>query len=364
LTKRIAIVDAGSFVLPYDYQLVMALVRRGMAVDFYGSRTRYNGEFLDALRQADGVEVDAAAISGSVAPRWKGLLAYIGLLARLLLNSRRYRAINLQFIGSLAIALPVLFVLRHKLVFTVHNAVPHDFSGERHRPTWWIARLARSLVFVSEFSRDDFMRRYGKGFLAKSTVLPHGLLPVAPQSGVVDYEDAAATEALVFWSTVKPYKGVELFADLARDERIRGRGLALEIFGAWAAELLPLADELRGLGVKVHDGYLGEAELLAMLQRPVVFLLPYQRASQSGALYSLLNHGRIFICSDVGDLGTFMRRHGLGGLVLKDRSAQAVVDCLDHLAANRETVLACFRRAQREFAWDRLMADCGSAFEP
>lgn len=355
MTKRIAIVDAGSFVLPYDYQLVMALVRRGLAVDFYGSRTRYNGEFLEALKHAKGVSVDAPAISGSVVPRWKGLLAYIGLLMRLLWNGRRYESVNLQFIGSLLVALPVLFALRRKLVFTVHNAVPHDHAGERHLPTLWIASIARSLIFVSDYTRDDFMRRYGERFGAKSTVLPHGLLPVAPQSGVVEYRAVPAPEALVFWSTVKPYKGVELFADLARDERIRQRRLGLEIFGSWAAELRPLADELQGLGVKVRDGYLGEAELLAMLERPVVFVLPYQRASQSGALYSLLNHGRIFICSDVGDLGVFMRRHGLGGLVLKDRSAQAVVDCLDYLADNQEALLECFQSAQRESAWDQLL---------
>ena len=46
---NLAIVDPGSFVLPYDYQLVRALAARGDRVDFYGSTTRYNGEFLAAM---------------------------------------------------------------------------------------------------------------------------------------------------------------------------------------------------------------------------------------------------------------------------------------------------------------------------
>src|SRR5919206_84678 len=49
------VVDRGSFVLPYDHQLVRALAARGETVAFYGSRTRYNGEFLEAMRTLPGV---------------------------------------------------------------------------------------------------------------------------------------------------------------------------------------------------------------------------------------------------------------------------------------------------------------------
>jgi len=243
--------------------------------------------------------------------------------------------VNLQFSGFWPAELVVFFLLKSKFVFTVHNAVPHGFSGLQHRPTQRLASIARSLVFVSDATRDDFMRRYGETFRGKSSVLPHGLLPIAPQLGAVGYSACAAPRSLVFWGTVKPYKGVELFAELARSDEIRRRGLSLAIYGAWADELRSLHEELTGLGVAVHDEYLGEAQLLESLGQDAVFLLPYRQASQSGALYSLLNHGRVFICSDVGDLGAFMRAHGLEGLLLKERSARAVEDCLRFLDENR-----------------------------
>src|SRR6476659_3339152 len=98
-TQRVAVVDPGSFVLPYDYQLVKSLARRGQGVDFYGSRTRYNAEFLEAMPALPGVAVRAASISSTVAPRWRGALAYVGLLLKLVWNSRRYSAVNRQFSG-------------------------------------------------------------------------------------------------------------------------------------------------------------------------------------------------------------------------------------------------------------------------
>jgi len=362
LAARIAVVDPGSFVLPYDYQLVRAIAERGDGVDFYGSTTHYNGEFLEAMHNLPGVQVRARGISSSVAARWQGAWAYLTLLATLLWNARHYATVNLQFSGFWPAEVLVFGLLRRKFVFTVHNAVPHGFALAQHRPTQRLASLARSLVFVSESTRDDFMRRYGESFRAKASVLPHGLLPVAPQAGLTPYDAGVQLSSLLFWSTVKPYKGVELFGDLARSDEIRRRGLALAIYGAWADELRGLREELAGQGVAIHDGYLDQAQLLGLLAQNAVFLLPYQQASQSGALYSLLNHGRLFICADVGDLGAFMRRFGLQGLLLKNRSAEAVIECMDYLHANRAAVAEAFTHAQQALRWDRLLAEAGQAY--
>ena len=256
---RVALVDGGSFVLPYDHQLAQTLAAEGIEVEFHGSRTRYNGELLEAMRRLPGVTVHDRALSGTVAPRWQGALGYLALWLDLWRRRHRFDAVNLQFSAGWPLELPFLWALRQRLVFTVHNAVPHGFAGRRHRPTERIARLARTLVFVSRFSRDDFIARYGESFRAKSRLLGIGLTPVVPGLAPVPYRPAPPPEALVYWSTVKPYKGVELFADLARSKRLRDAGVGLEIRGAWAPELAALKAELAGLGVRIEDAFLDSA---------------------------------------------------------------------------------------------------------
>lgn len=359
---RVALVDGGSFVLPYDHQLALALTRQGIEVEFYGSRTRYNGEFLDAIKRLPGTAVHERSISGTVAPRWRGALAYLALLVGLWRQRHRYDAINLQFSAWWPLEMPFLWAIRKRLVFTVHNAVPHGFKGRRHAPTERIARLARTLVFVSQFTHDDFIARYGAHFLTKSRVVSHGLLPVVPGLPPTRYATAAAPVALVFWSTIKPYKGIELFAELARSERIRALGLGLEIYGAWAPEMRPLRDQIAALGVRIEDSFLDPARLLQLLSRNVVFILPYREASQSGALFSLLNHGRVFICADVGDLGDFMRRFGLGALLLKERSADAVADCLERLKQGQPAVVMAFQAAQDASNWTATTAGIAAVY--
>jgi hypothetical protein len=348
---KVALVDGGSFVLPYDYQLAVALVAQGIEIDVFASRTRYNGEFLAAMRALPGVVVRDRAISGTVAPRWRGALAYLGLLCELWRRRRGYDAVNLQFSAFWPFELVLLWPLRRRLVFTIHNPVPHGFAARRHAPTAWLAALARKLVFVSRFSHDDFIARYGERFRAKSELIAHGGAAVQPGLAPVHYVAAGAAEALVYWSTVKPYKGVELVAELARSPRIRALGLRLEVHGAWDATLRPLRDELTGLGVTIDDRYLDAPALLALLARNVVFLLPYREASQSGALYSLLHHGRLFVCADSGDLGDFMRRFGLESMLLEKRSADAVADALERLRRDEPAIVAAFQAAQDASTW-------------
>lgn len=361
--RPIVVLDGASSVLPYDFQLVAALAAAGHTVRFFGSRTAYNGALLDTMRRLPGVAVDAAGISGTVVPRWRGALAYLGLLLRVLWRGRHAELVNLQFSVVWPLEWLLLSTLRHKLVLTVHNAAPHGHGDGPHSPTARMARLAHRLIFVSASTRDDFLRRYGEGFRMKSTLLPHGLLPVVPGLQPVAPEPVAQPRALIFWGNVKPYKGVELFEALAQSHGVAERGLSLQVFGRWDG-LADLKLRLRRLGVGVSDRYLAEEELRTLFAQPAVFLLPYRRASQSGALYTLLHHGAVFICSDSGDLGAFLRRHGLDGLILREHSAQAVLDCLDWLSTHRVQLADGLRRAQAELGWSRLLADHPEAYAP
>ena len=341
-----AIVDGGSFVLAYDHQIASAFAARGVPVDFFGSRTTYNGEFLAAMRALPGVLVHERDVSGSVASRPRGVWAYAALLFEVWRRRREYDAVNLQFSVLWPLELPWLWLLRGKLVSTIHNAVPHGFRGRRHRPTAWIATIARRLVFVSRFSHDDFIARYGERFRAKAELVPHGAMAVVPGLPAVPYVARGRPEALVYWSTVKPYKGIELFLDLAGSDRFKATGLGLEIHGAWDASLAPLKKSIAALGVTIDDRFLDAPALLRLLARNVVFVLPYREASQSGALFSLLHHGRVFLCADVGDLGDFMRRCHVEPLLLGERSADAVLASLERLQRDEAAIVAALQAAQ------------------
>lgn len=348
---RIAVVDGGSFVLPHDHGLVTALVRAGHAVTVFASRTRYNAAFLDAMAELPGVQLRCYSVSGSVAPRWRGLLAAAALLRDLWIDRAAFGAVWLQFSILPALEWPLWWALRQRLFFAVHNAVPHGHVGLQHGPTRRIAQSAHRLVFISAATRVDFLRRYGTAFAPGCRVWPHGLLATAPGQAPLPVRALPRPEALVFWGTVKAYKGVALFAELARSPALRASGIGLEIHGRWDAGLHGLRSELQALGVRIEDRFLDAAELQRLMARPVLFLLPYIDASQSGALYTLLHQGCTFASSDAGDLGDFHRRFGLQALLLAQRDTASVQRVLANLQAQADDLAQALQRAQQQSAW-------------
>ena len=68
-------------------------------------------------------------------------------------------------------------------------------------------------------------------------MLPHGLLPVVPGEAPHPVRLCAEPQALVFWGTVKPYKGVELLAELAR------KNIAIWGTDIWASDWNPMSPE-------------------------------------------------------------------------------------------------------------------------
>jgi len=86
------------------------------------------------------------------------------------------------------------------------------------------------------------------------------------------------------------------------------------------------------------------------------------RPTPPSELVDLLTDWSTVAHPDVVDLGAFMRAYGLQGLLLKERSARAVEECLRFLDENRERVIEAFARAQADLGWERLLNEHGSAF--
>jgi Glycosyltransferase Family 4 len=360
IEPHLAVIDGASFVLPYDHGLVEALSQRGWCITIFASRTRYNDQFLNAMAALPGVEVRTFGVSRTVAPRWRGAMEYTRLWCEIWRRRREFDAINLQFSILWVVECCFVWLLRRKVVTTLHNAVPHGFTGRRHRSTAVLLRWSSRVVFVSAASQRDAVDRYGP--LPHSTVLPHGVLPPAPGATPRPYGCNAAPQALVFWGNVSAYKGVDLIHALAHSKDWLAKGCGLEVHGAFEPGLAPLRQALVNAGVKVVDRFLGDAELQALFTRPVIFVLPYRRATQSGALYTLLHQGCRFICTDSGDLGDFMRQHDMANLLIRDHSAQAVVQAWDALLAEPEHWGARFQAAQQRCNWPAALANAEAAY--
>lgn len=350
--RLVAVVDPGSSVLPFDYYFCRSHISNGARVTLLASETSYNAEFLSELANQDGADVRLWRISSTVANRVRGVLNYLRLLIFLIVNAHRFDLVYYNFPRNWVLEAALFWALGSKAVFCIHNAVPHESSARRHFGTSVLASCAHQLLFVSHWTRRDFLSRYGSEYDEKSSIVQHGVMGIDPQDEPQAYQLYEGFLGVAFWGNIKPYKGIELFRIEPEAWLPQNVGHRYLIAGKWDAKVSHLkADYQARSEIELRDGFLCREAVKSLLAQNFVFVLPYRRASQSGILYTLLFYGRYFLATDQGDVGEFLRANGLDELLIADFSADELRRAMNWLVGNLTYVQAKLSAAQGAYTW-------------
>lgn len=350
--RHVAVVDPGSSVLPFDYYFCRSLIDRGERVTLLASHTQYNVEFLSELAREDKAHVELWRISSTVVNRAIGILNYLRMLTFLLVNLRKFDVVYYNFPKGWLLESIIFRILGHKAVFCIHNAVPHGFEAKRHLGTRALASSAHRLLFVSAWTKSDFVSRYGPAYENLSDVMQHGIIGIDPLDSPQSYQLCESFCGVAFWGNIKPYKGVEVFRLLPKDWLPKAVDKRYLIAGKWDHDLSHLRDEYKARNeIDLHDGFLTRESVKDLLAQDYIFLLPYRQASQSGILYTLLFYGRYFIGTDRGDIGDFLRTNGLEKLIIDDLSEGEMRRAIGWLMENLSDVQAKLVSAQQSYTW-------------
>ncbi len=351
---RIALVDPGSFVLPYVSEFARALVGEGHEVAIYCSETKYNFDFLEALQEhfPDSVEVISFKISRSRSPSiFSSLFEYIRLGTSLIKRRKEFDIVLHQFSIFLPVELALWISLRDVICLLVHNASPHHARGKFDFSTYILSKYAKRVVFCSESELGNFKELYPSLGHKKYELIQHGILPALPLALPPSTGVAQRDLIPTFIGTVRPYKRIEKLVSLYEEGCLD----RLQIYGKWDRELYPTKARAQSLGVVVKDAFLPGEELDRILREDRVFLLPYHDASQSGVLYLLLFYLRPFIASARGDLAEFLRGNDLEELII-DESWSGVGDKLDYIQVNSPEITRKLELARQRYSWDQIIS--------
>lgn len=234
-----------------------------------------------------------------------------------------------------------------RLVYTMHNALPHDREHAWNR--FWYAlyyRLPSRVIALAQAEIDKALRLV-PGLAARVSLIPHGLLfEHVPERG----RDAARADlswgrddkVVLFWGNIVPYKGLD---DLLQAFlRVREPGLTLAVAGKWSMPAEVKERWLRAARadgrLALFDGTLEVGRVRDLLCAADLLILPYKRATQSGVGFAALRYGLPMLVTRTGALPELLPE----GL----RESAVVPPCEpERLAA---AIAAFFRRSSAERA--------------
>jgi glycosyltransferase involved in cell wall biosynthesis len=175
--------------------------------------------------------------------------------------------------------------------------------------------LRESAAYVVHSEHDA--ARLGQKFdlpAERIWVIPHGPYPMAspevaaaPTDPVVAEPGRSGPVRLLFFGTIRPYKGLEVLVD-AFDElaSVDPGSWRLTVVGeSWEGWNLPLDKIARSRHtehISLDNRYVADEELPSLFSRADLVVLPYLRASASGPLQLTMTAGLPVVVTAVGGL--------------------------------------------------------------
>jgi glycosyltransferase involved in cell wall biosynthesis len=261
-----------------------------------------------------------------------------------------------------------------KLIYTVHNLLPHD-TGAQHRAVF--ARLYREmdmLICHSDAVKERLMEEFSVPG-GKLRVIPHGTLFAEGERPPAAEAKASlgipAGEAMVLCQGfIRPYKGIEFLLESWSRVRQRSLPARLVIAGMGPQDYLnDLRSKAAALGVAdsvdFRFSFAGVPELIAMYSAADAVVYPYREITSSGALMTGIAAGQVIIATDLAPFRGVLR-NGENSLLVPYGDAHALSEGIVEVCRSpelRESLRRNVANAAPEYSWEEIGRSTRACYE-
>lgn len=239
----------------------------------------------------------------------------------------------------------LLYLLRKKLVLTLHDPFPHsaknnrEFEFCRKLAFRWIPKIillndAQTEKFceVYKFPRNRLFHAWlGKydciNYLSEKCSGSQECLAGLPES-------LRGQKFILFFGLIAPYKGVEYLLQAFGKMQQKHPDLMLLIAGS--GKLYFDESLYRGsANVVLMNRYVPLAQLAGLLKNALFTVCPYKDATQSGVVQTTFSMGTPIVASDVGNFAEAIE-NGKSGIVVPPCDVDALANAMDDLVDHPE----------------------------
>ncbi|MCQ2089680.1 MAG: glycosyltransferase family 4 protein [Fibrobacter sp.] len=207
----------------------------------------------------------------------------------------------------------LLYLLRRKLVFTLHDPFPH--SAKNNREFEFCRKLAfrwiPKIIMLNQKQIDLFHSTYK---VPKERIFTSRLGEYDCIRYVNQVDIQVDKPFILFFGLIAPYKGVEFL--LQAFEKVHQRFPDVKLLIAGSGKLY--FDEALFKGkdyIEILNRYISMEELASLLKKTLFTVLPYKDATQSGVVQTAFSMGTPIVATDVGNFSEVIENDVNGKIV-------------------------------------------------
>lgn len=218
------------------------------------------------------------------------------------------------------------FKLRHKVVLSVHDPIPHSGHNWKNKLlTNCVRRITFSLfnnfIIFNEAQKKLFVDRYK---LKKKNIISSKLsCYTCLQSIKPDEKNVPLEKYILFTGRITKYKGLQYLLPAFRRVHEVYPELRLVVAGN-GTFCFDVEDYERCDYIEFRNRFIPDKELIALIKHCIFLVCPYTDATQSGVIMSAFAFGVPVLATDVGGLPE-MVRDGVFGKIIREKDENAIV---------------------------------------
>jgi len=262
-----------------------------------------------------------------------------------------------------AIALLSKLFSRAKVLFLIHNVLPHErlpfdrliTAFTLNRGDFYIAQSCENEAALLELLREPIYRKV--------------LLPTYSESGPDDLSLEQARSSLslpedkkviLFFGFVREYKGLIYLIEALPAIRERLPDAMLLVVGDFHHDKEKYLLRIEELGVapmvEIRDGYIPDREVGKYFRAADLVALPYASATQSGIVQIAFGAGRPVVVTSVGGLPEVVE-DGRTGFVVPPKNPAALADAVVRFfeEGRGAEFSAAIEQERERFSWKRMV---------
>jgi beta-1,4-mannosyltransferase len=205
-----------------------------------------------------------------------------------------------------------------KVVWTVHNATPHDAFHPTYSQWYmrWFAKFCDGLIFMNEESKTTFFNLYTCKKNIPYTIIPHGhyrtSYPTAIDKSLAKKKLNLPEnkQVLLFFGMIKPYKNIDLLMELFKQAKLLD--YILVVAGNTDSPELreTLQKHAKHPNIHLFLQFIPDDKLHIYLSAADTVILPYKTILNSGALLLALSFNRPVIAPHIGAFASLQQELG------------------------------------------------------
>ena len=243
-----------------------------------------------------------------------------------------------------------LFIFRKKLVFTIHDPIPHSSLKSKTQLLyrWLTMKFGKHFILLNESQTQDFIDYYQINL--KTQNIYHSRLGCYDYLDIYEQGDININhnKYILFFGKIFSYKGLKYLLPAMDIVNTKYPNVKLIIAGSGQFEF-----DITGYRekdyIEIRNRFIPEEELVELIRGSLFIVAPYIDATQSGVVMSAYAFGKPCIATNVGALPEVVKNMK-NGLLVEPRSSDRLAEAITYLIANESLINEFSQNIRNEYS--------------